>query len=71
LIVRQLGKDNNAIAIIIAEPSRFLLNVPKFVELDYPEFKANVWYGVMVRSDTPPSLVKSLLNAKPPTTIRT
>ena len=53
----------NAIAVTSGGRSRFLPDVPTFAELGHPEFTANVWYGLMVRSGTPPSLVETLLNA--------
>jgi tripartite-type tricarboxylate transporter receptor subunit TctC len=53
----------NAIAVSSGERSRFLPDLPTFAELDHPEFTANVWFGLMVRSGTPPGLVDSLLNA--------
>jgi tripartite-type tricarboxylate transporter receptor subunit TctC len=53
----------NAIAATSGGRSRFLPDVPTFAELGHPEFTANVWYGLMVRTGTPPGLVESLLNA--------
>jgi tripartite-type tricarboxylate transporter receptor subunit TctC len=53
----------NAIAVTSAGRSRFLPDVPTFAELGHPEFTANVWFGLMVRSGTPPGLVENLLNA--------
>ena len=37
--------------------------MPTFAELGHPEFTANVWFGLMVRYGTPPSLLDSLLSA--------
>ena len=53
----------NAIAATSGGRSRFLPDVPTFAELGHPEFTANVWYGLMVRTGTPPGLMESLLNA--------
>jgi len=53
----------NAIAVTSGGRSRFLPDVPTFAELGHPEFAANVWFGLMVRSGTPSGLVESLLNA--------
>jgi tripartite-type tricarboxylate transporter receptor subunit TctC len=53
----------NPIAVTSGGRSRFLPDVPTFAELGHPEFTANVWFGLMVRSGTPPSLVESLLTA--------
>jgi tripartite-type tricarboxylate transporter receptor subunit TctC len=53
----------NAIAITGGTRSRFLPNVPSFAELDYGEFTANVWFGLMVRAGTPSDAVANLLNA--------
>jgi tripartite-type tricarboxylate transporter receptor subunit TctC len=53
----------NAIAATSGGRSRFLPDVPTFAELGHPEFTANVWFGLMVRSGTPPGQVDSLLNA--------
>jgi len=53
----------NAIAMTSAARSRFLPNVPTFAELGYPEFTANIWFGLMVRAATPRTVVTSLLNA--------
>ncbi len=43
--------------------SRFLPDVPTFAELGYPEFTATVWFGLLVRSGTPPDAVARLLDA--------
>src|SRR5215510_5532780 len=53
----------NAIAVTSGGRSRFLPDVPTFAELGHPEFAANVWFGLMVRSGTPSGLVETLLNA--------
>jgi tripartite-type tricarboxylate transporter receptor subunit TctC len=53
----------NVIAVTSASRSRFLPNAPTFAELGHPEFTANVWFGLMVRTGTPAAVVESLLNA--------
>ena len=53
----------NAIAITSATRSRFLPDVPSFAELGHDEFTASVWFGLMVRSGTPQTVVERLLNA--------
>src|SRR5262245_38631303 len=53
----------NAIAVTSAARSRHLPDVPTFAELGYPEFTANIWFGLMVRAGTPPETVTALLDA--------
>jgi tripartite-type tricarboxylate transporter receptor subunit TctC len=53
----------NAIATTGEARSRFLPDVPTFIELGYPEFTVNIWFGLMIRAATPPALATSLLNA--------
>jgi tripartite-type tricarboxylate transporter receptor subunit TctC len=53
----------NAIAVTSGTRWRHLPNVPTFAELGYPEFTANIWFGLMVRAGTPPEVVTNLLNA--------
>jgi tripartite-type tricarboxylate transporter receptor subunit TctC len=53
----------NAIAVTSPARSRFLPDVPSFKELSYDEFTAAIWFGLLVRAGTPPSVVTSLLNA--------
>lgn len=53
----------NAIAITSAGRSRFLPNVPTFVELGHSEFTANIWFGLMIHARTPAETVIKLLNA--------
>jgi tripartite-type tricarboxylate transporter receptor subunit TctC len=53
----------NAIAVTGHKRSRFLPDVPTFAELDYPEFTATVWFGLMLRGGTPPATVERLLAA--------
>jgi tripartite-type tricarboxylate transporter receptor subunit TctC len=53
----------NAIATTGAARSHFLPEVPTVAELGHPDFTANIWFGLMVRSGTAPNMVESLLNA--------
>jgi tripartite-type tricarboxylate transporter receptor subunit TctC len=53
----------NAVAITSLAKSRFLPEVPTFAELGHPDFTANIWFGLMVRAQTPPTAVDSLLRA--------
>ena len=52
----------NALALTSSARSHFLPNVPSFAELGYPEFTANVWFGLMVRAGTAPDVVARLLD---------
>jgi tripartite-type tricarboxylate transporter receptor subunit TctC len=52
-----------ALAVTSRERSRFLPDVPTFAELGYPEFTANVWFGLMLRAGTPAEIVARLLAA--------
>ncbi len=40
-----------------------LPDAPTFTELGYPDFLATVWYGILLRTGTPPDLVAALLDA--------
>ena len=40
-----------------------LPNVPTLVELGYPDFLATVWYGLMVRHDTPEAIKQKFIDA--------
>ena len=53
----------NALALTSNARSHFLPNVPSFAELGYPEFTANVWFGLMVRAGTASDVVARLLGA--------
>jgi len=53
----------NAIAVTSAARSRFLPDVPSFKELGHDEFTAAIWFGLLIRAGTPPSVATSLLNA--------
>ena len=35
----------------------------RFAELGYPEFTAKVWFGLLVKKDTPPEIVKRYTDA--------
>jgi tripartite-type tricarboxylate transporter receptor subunit TctC len=56
-------KKLNAIAVTSAERSRFVPNVPSLAELGQPDFTNNVWFGLMLRSGTPPAMVDTVLAA--------
>jgi hypothetical protein len=58
LIVRQLGKDNNAIVVTSAGRSRFLPDVAASSRV-----RGKRLVRPHVRSGTPPGLMESLLNA--------
>lgn len=53
----------NVIATTGDARSRFLPDVPNFAELGHAEFTTSIWFGLMVRAATPPSVVTGLLNA--------
>ncbi len=53
----------NAIAVTSAAHSRFLPNTPTFAEIGQPAFTATVWFGLMVRAETPAAAVERLLSA--------
>jgi tripartite-type tricarboxylate transporter receptor subunit TctC len=42
---------------------RSMPDVPTFAELGYPEFTAKVWFGLLVKKDTPPEIVKRYTDA--------
>ncbi len=52
-------------AIVTTGEKRFppLPQTPTLVELGYAEFVATVWYGLIVRSNTPPDVQKKILDA--------
>jgi tripartite-type tricarboxylate transporter receptor subunit TctC len=52
-----------AIATTGAKRSRLTPNVPTFAELGYPEFTATVWFGLLIRADTPKAVRERLLKA--------
>lgn len=51
------------IAVTGAKRWRQLPNVPTFAELGYPDFTAGTWFGLVVRSATPPEIVAKLTEA--------
>ena len=53
----------NAIATTGAKRSRLTPNVPTFAELGYPDFTATIWFGLLVRSDTPKAVQDRLIKA--------
>jgi tripartite-type tricarboxylate transporter receptor subunit TctC len=53
----------NVIASTGEARSRWLPHVTTFAELGHPEFTANIWFGLMVRTGTPPEVVERLLDA--------
>ncbi|MDT2023915.1 tripartite tricarboxylate transporter substrate binding protein [Methylocella sp. CPCC 101449] len=52
-------------ALAVTSEKRFpqLPDTPTFAELGYPEFNTGIWFGLLVRKDTPPNLVEPLLKA--------
>jgi tripartite-type tricarboxylate transporter receptor subunit TctC len=42
---------------------RSMPDVPTFTELGYPEFTAKVWFGLLVKKDTPPEIIKRYTDA--------
>lgn len=40
-----------------------LPDTPTFAELGYPEFTSSIWFGLLVRKETPPDIVAPLLKA--------
>ncbi len=53
----------NAIASTSASRTRFLPDTPTFAELGHPDFTATVWFGLLVKTGTPPDAVAKLLDA--------
>jgi tripartite-type tricarboxylate transporter receptor subunit TctC len=53
----------NAIATTGEKRSHFLPDTPTFAELGYPEFNAEIWFGLLVHSGTPADTVAKLLDA--------
>ena len=56
-------KKLNAIAVTSPARSRFFPDVASFAELGQPDFTANVWFGLMLRSGTPPAMADAILAA--------
>jgi tripartite-type tricarboxylate transporter receptor subunit TctC len=52
-----------ALAITSAARFRSMPDVPTFVELGHPEFTAQIWFGLMVKTGTPSSIVQRLTDA--------
>jgi tripartite-type tricarboxylate transporter receptor subunit TctC len=53
----------HAIAVTGGQRSRLAPDVPTFSELGYPEFTATIWFGLLVRADTPKAVQERLLKA--------
>jgi tripartite-type tricarboxylate transporter receptor subunit TctC len=53
----------NGLAITSATRHRSLPDVPSFAELGYPEFTAQVWFGLLVKAGTPAGIVNRLTEA--------
>jgi tripartite-type tricarboxylate transporter receptor subunit TctC len=52
-----------ALAVTGSTRDHSLPDVPTFAELGYPEFTANVWFGLLVKEGTPPAVIKRLTDA--------
>ncbi|MDH7798799.1 MULTISPECIES: tripartite tricarboxylate transporter substrate binding protein [unclassified Beijerinckia] len=52
-------------ALAVTGEKRFpqLPDTPTFAELGYPEFNTSIWFGLLIRKDTPPALAEPLLQA--------
>jgi tripartite-type tricarboxylate transporter receptor subunit TctC len=61
----QLIKDKRLNAIAVTSPERWpvLPDVPSFTELGQPDFTANAWFGLMLRTGTPPEAIDTVLAA--------
>jgi tripartite-type tricarboxylate transporter receptor subunit TctC len=57
------GGRLTAIAQTSAKRTRFLPDTPTFAELGHADFTATVWFGLLVKTGTPPEMVKQLLDA--------
>ena len=53
----------NVLAVTSRKRVEFLPDVPTFAELGYPAIDAGTWFGLFVRSDTPPAAVDKLKSA--------
>lgn len=53
----------HAIAVTGSKRSRLAPDVPTFAELGYPQFTATIWFGLLVRADTPKDVHERLLKA--------
>jgi tripartite-type tricarboxylate transporter receptor subunit TctC len=62
--MEQVGAGKlRALAITSAARYRAMPDVPTFAELGYPEFTAQVWFGLLVKSGTPANTIGRLLQA--------
>jgi tripartite-type tricarboxylate transporter receptor subunit TctC len=52
-----------ALAITSAARYRSMLDVPTFAELGYPEFTAQIWFGLLVKTGTPTNIIQRLTEA--------
>lgn len=53
----------NAIAVTSPERSRFLPDVPTLAELGHPDFNTTIWFGMLMRAETPPAMVDAYVKA--------
>lgn len=58
-----LSGNLKGLAITSAMRHRALRDVPSFAELGYPEFTAQVWFGLLVKAGTPPEIMKRITDA--------
>jgi tripartite-type tricarboxylate transporter receptor subunit TctC len=56
-------KKLSAIAVTSSLRWRIFPDVPTFAELRQPDFTANAWFGLMLRSGTPPAMADTILAA--------
>jgi tripartite-type tricarboxylate transporter receptor subunit TctC len=56
-------KKLNVIAVTSPQRSRVFPDVPTFAELGQPDFTMNAWFGLMLRSGTPPAMADTILAA--------
>jgi tripartite-type tricarboxylate transporter receptor subunit TctC len=56
-------KKLNVIAVTSRERSRFFPDVPSFAELGQPDFTADAWFGLMLRTGTAPAMADAILAA--------
>jgi tripartite-type tricarboxylate transporter receptor subunit TctC len=53
----------NAIAVTGAERSRFLPDVPTMAELGHKDFTTTIWFGMLLKTGTPPAIVDAYVSA--------
>src|SRR5262249_37066575 len=53
----------NALATTGPQRSRFMPEGPNFAELGYPEFRATIWFGLLVKAGTPPAILDPMMAA--------